>query len=317
MKKHDKIYLLDQILKSAKFPVSRQYLEERLESSTATIYRLINDLRDGYGAPIVTDNESGKFYYAEKDTFELPGMRLKSDEIQALLLATHLLEDVQEGLLKEPLSRLLDGISSLLKDHGIVDQKKIQIIHALSRKADTKIFSSVFSALQNENKIEIEYLARSTKEKNSRIISPLNLTNYKNSWYLDSWCHLRNGIRSFALEQIESLTELNEPIKKITEKELSSHFSGSYGIFSGSPDKVARLKILPEVAQWVIKENWHSKQKINHLNDGSLFLEIPYHNDIELIMDILRYGKNIIVLSPDELKDKVQKTLSDSLKNYQ
>jgi predicted DNA-binding transcriptional regulator YafY len=316
MKKHDKIYLLDQMLKTARFPISRDSIEERLECSTATFYRLIGDLRDGYGAPIETDKQTGGYFYSDTDSFELPGLRLQSDEIEALLMASHLLEDIQSGLLQKPLARLLDNISSLLKEHGIEDKQNIQIIHALRRKADNATFSIVFSGLQEGKKLEINYLARSTNKEDKRIVSPLKLTNYKNAWYLDSWCHLREGIRSFALEQIQSAESINEASKEIDEQQLIEHFSGSYGIFSGQPDKVARLKVSPKISQWVTKEQWHSKQKISFLNDGSVFLEIPYHQDVELIMDILRYGENIVVLSPDSLKDKIKYILSKSLSNY-
>ena len=316
MKKQDKIYLLDQMLKAAKFPISMDTISERLECSVATVYRTISDLRDGYGAPIETDKDNGGYFYADKNAFELPGLRLQADEIEALLMASHLLEDIQSGLLKEPLSRLLDNISSLLKEHGIKDKRNIQIIYALFRKADSKIFSQVFSALQDNKRIEIDYLARSTNQSSQRMISPLKLTNYKNAWYLDSWCHLREGIRSFALEQITVCTISDKACLKVDNEVMKNHFSGSYGIFSGEHKHTARLKVSPKVACWVEKEQWHSKQNISTLQDGSLFLEVPYNNDIELIMDILRYGENITVLSPDTLKLRVKEILNKMLENY-
>jgi len=316
MKKHDKIYLLDQMLKAARFPISKETIAERLDCSIATVYRTISDLRDGYGAPIQTNTETGGFYYQNKDSFELPGLRLQSDEIEALLMASHLLEDIQRGLLKEPLSRLLDNIGNLLKEHGIKDKRNIQIIYALFRKANKKIFAIVFEALQNNKRIELNYLARSTNKTTQRTVSPLKLTNYKNAWYLDSWCHLRDGIRSFALEQITECTITTEACQKVDKTVLKNHFSGSYGIFSGEHTHTARLKISHKVASWVATEQWHSNQNITELKDGSLFLEVPYNNDIELIMDILRYGENITVLSPDSLRERVKATIEAMMDNY-
>ena len=316
MKKQDKIYLLDQMLKAAKYPISMDTISERLKCSVATVYRTISDLRDGYGAPIKSDNENSGFYYADNDSFELPGLRLQADEVEALLMASHLLEDIQSGLLKEPLSRLLDNISNLLKEHGIKDKRNIQIIYALFRKADSTIFSQVFSALQDSKRIEITYQARSTNESSVRIVSPLKLTNYKNAWYLDSWCHLREGIRSFALEQIVDCSITSEDCRTVDKTMMKEHFSGSYGIFSGEHKYTARMKVSAKVASWVIKEQWHSKQKINPLQDGSLFLEVPYNNDIELVMDIMRYGDNIIVLSPESLRHRIKHVVSQMLENY-
>ena len=316
MKKQDKIYLLDQMLRTARVPISKEKIAERLECSIATVYRTISDLRDGYGAPIETNNVTGGFYYQNKGSFELPGLRLQSDEIEALLMASHLLEDIQRGLLKEPLSRLLDNIGSLLKEHGIKDKRNIQIIYALFRKANKKIFALVFEALQNNKRIKINYLARSTNKTTQRSVSPLKLTNYKNAWYLDSWCHLRNGIRSFALEQITECNITSEACQEVEKSALKDHFSGSYGIFSGEKMHTARLKISAKVASWVVTEQWHSNQNITQLNDGSLFLEVPYNKDIELIMDILRYGENITVLSPDSLRERLKTTIESMMENY-
>ena len=134
--------------------------------------------------------------------------------------------------------------------------------------------------------------------------------------YLDSWCHLREGIRSFALEQIIACSSTSQDSKTVDKEVMKNHFSGSYGIFSGEHKYTARLKVSPKVASWVAKEQWHSKQNISELQDGSLFLEVPYNNDIELIMDILRYGENIVVLSPDSLKNRVKEILNNMLENY-
>ncbi|HFC30779.1 MAG TPA: YafY family transcriptional regulator [Oceanospirillales bacterium] len=316
MKKQDRIYLLDQMLKAARVPISIENIKERLQCSTATVYRIIADLRDGYGAPIETDELTNGIFYSKQGVFELPGLRLQADEIEALLMASHLLEDIQKGLLKEPLSRLLDNISMLLTEHGIKDKRNIQIIYALFRKANKEIFSQVFTALQENKRVEIKYEARSTNEVSVRVISPLKLTNYKNAWYLDSWCHLRNAIRSFALEQIISCQQLGEECVAISHDKLKEHFSSSYGIFSGKATKIARIKVSKKISKWVAKEQWHSKQRLTSLKDGSIFLEIPYDNDIELLMDILRYGENIEVLSPDSLRNKIISIISNMQKNY-
>ncbi|MCF6317824.1 MAG: WYL domain-containing protein, partial [Proteobacteria bacterium] len=63
-------------------------------------------------------------------------------------------------------------------------------------------------------------------------------------------------------------------------------------------------------------EQRHSKQNMPELKDGSLFLEVPYNNDIELIMDILRYGENITVLSPDSLRERIKSILNQMVENY-
>ena len=63
MDKFDRIYQLHHIFAGRRTPVALADLMERLDCSKATVYRLIDVLRDSLAAPIVTDTELGGFRY--------------------------------------------------------------------------------------------------------------------------------------------------------------------------------------------------------------------------------------------------------------
>ena len=46
-------------------------------------------------------------------------------------------------------------------------------------------------------------------------------------------------------------------------------------------------------------------------------MEIPYSQDRELMMDILRYGGRVEVLKPNSLREKVEIALREALGRYQ
>ena len=68
-------------------------------------------------------------------------------------------------------------------------------------------------------------------------------------------------------------------------------------------DRVALLA--PNSARWVAAEHWHPEQQGHFLADGTYQLRIPYSNDPELIMDILKYGPDCRVVAPEDLRAKV------------
>ena len=70
-------------------------------------------------------------------------------------------------------------------------------------------------------------------------------------------------------------------------------------------------------ARWVADESWHPKQKSQYLEDGSYQLEIPYGNPTELIMDILKYGADVEVISPKTLRQQVRQALKKAIKQYE
>ncbi len=314
MKKIDRIYLLDKILKDRRSPVEIDTLKDRLECSQATVYRVIATLRDDFNAPIESD-ENG-VYYDHSSQFDLPGIRLNAEETQGLLMAAQLLEDLQSESLQKPMQRILDNIDKVLQQKGIANRRLIQIIPALSRKPSPNIFQSLMEALQNEKKLTIKYLTRSSQKTTQRLISPQRLTSYKNAWYLDAWCHLREGIRLFALEQIQSSEIDIERVKKLPADQLRAHYAESYGIFSGPMKSLAVIKIDKKLAPWTVFEHWHSQQSIEHLNDTHMLLSVPYNDDRELIADVMRLGTAAQIIKPNSLQQQFHQQLIAILNNY-
>ncbi|MGH8744397.1 MAG: helix-turn-helix transcriptional regulator, partial [Burkholderiales bacterium] len=76
------------------------------------------------------------------------------------------------------------------------------------------------------------------------------------------------------------------------------------------------LRFTAERARWVAEEQWHPQQKGVFLEDGSYKLSIPYSGTHELVMDILKYGPDVEVIAPGELRSAVAAQLEAAGKQY-
>ena len=121
-------------------------------------------------------------------------------------------------------------------------------------------------------------------QKLSRTISPQQLVYYRDNWYLDSWCHLRDGLRCFAVDAINEIKLLSQPAKDIPEELLNQEFTTTYGIFAGCQTTDAVLRFSPECARWVSREEWHPDQQGSIDEDGCYLLCLPYSHDTELLL---------------------------------
>jgi len=130
---------------------------------------------------------------------------------------------------------------------------------------------------------------------------------YRNNWYLDAWCHVRNDLRAFAVDSIRRAEILEKRAKDVSEKMLKEVLGAGYGIFAGKTVRWVTLLFSPERSRWVASERWHPEQKGRYLDDGRYELKVPYSNDPELLMDILKYGADCEVVAPKELREKVAK----------
>ena len=309
MDRFDRIFELNRILQSARYPVSRQRLEEALECSRATVKRLIEEMRLYLNAPIVYDRKLNGYHYdqAEGEMYELPGLWFNASELQALLAVQQLLENVQPGLLEhhlQPLRRKIDELLSRQPGSGASVTERIRLLKSAARFAGSH-FSQIAGALAARQRLKLVYYSRAHDSLSEREISPQRLTHYRDNWYLDAWCHLRNGLRTFSLDAIREAKLLTNPAKELDASVLNDHFADAYGIFSGAATHLAVLRFAPSRARWVSMETWHSQQKSRWLDDGRYELSLPYSQPDELIMDLLRFGPDVEVVEPASLRQAV------------
>jgi predicted DNA-binding transcriptional regulator YafY len=316
----DRIFELNRILQGARRPVSRRRIEEELECSRATVKRIIEDMRLYLNAPIVYDREHNGYRYDQRvgEMYELPGLWFNASELHALLCVQRLLRDVQPGLLDAHLKPLQQRIDALLEREptgsgGI--SGRIRILQMATRSVGD-CFQVVAGAVARRIRLDLGYRNRSSGEESTRLVSPQRLVYYRDNWYVDGWCHLRDGLRTFALDAVTAARALEEPALEISQAELDTHFAASYGIFAGPPTQTAVLRFAPDRARWVATERWHRDQEGRLLEDGSYELRVPYSNPLELIMDVLKYGPDVEVVAPEVLREKVRERLHAALALY-
>ena len=303
--------------------VPREDFLSELEISPATFKRDLEYLRSRLKASIIYDRFMGgyKFEYPDHiDKIEMPGLWFSEKEATALVLMQHLLSSLDQGGLIgphiEPLTAIIDGILGQSETTTKELRKRIKVLGMGSRKNSMENFSEIGAALLKRNRLIIKYYAKGTNEETEREISPQRLIYYRENWYLDAYCHLREGLRSFSVDGIRSAVLTNKKAQEITDKECQEHFAESYGIFSGKATQRAKLRFTPEHARWVAGENWHGQQVGSFDKEGYYNLEFNYNQDPELIMDIMKHGSGVEVISPAGLKNKVKAELDKSLKNY-
>jgi predicted DNA-binding transcriptional regulator YafY len=313
MDRTERLYKIDLLLNEQP-GISFATLQDRLEVSRATLKRDLAYMKDRLNAPIVFDREAGGYRFdraasAVGDAYELPGLWFSAEEIHALLTMQHLLANLDTGGLLGPhIQPLLARLSALLGSAASPAeeiQKRIFVLNVGNREFHLEHFQTVGSALLNRKRLQIDYFAKGKGELSQREVSPQRLVYYRNNWYLDAWCHLRDDIRAFALDSIRRAEILEKKARAVPAKSLDAVLGAGYGIFSGKDVRWATLRFTAERARWVAGERWHPQQQGRLLADGSYELKLPYSKDPELLMDILKFGADCTVLAPKELRERV------------
>ncbi|WP_310388216.1 WYL domain-containing protein [Roseateles sp.] len=329
MSQTERIFRLRQLLDAGRCVDKREVLQQ-LGISPATFKRDLAYLQDRLNTPVRFDRQQ-RGYRLERAAqlpgtqYELPGLWLSAEEIHALLTMQHLLANLDAGGLLGPHIAPLMGRLNLLLGAGagakasaeLAQRIRVQTVGA--RRLHVPHFQAVGSALLRRQRLSLQYQGRGRNEVQEQLreVSPQRLIHYRSNWYLDAWCHWREGLRSFALDAIQSVQVLDRAAIDVSTAELDAVLGVGYGIFSGRELQWATLRFTPERARWVAAEAWHPKQRGRFEPGGSYLLELPYADPRELVMDILRHLPEVEVLGPASLAEEVEKKIRAALKNIE
>jgi predicted DNA-binding transcriptional regulator YafY len=304
-------------------------LMEELSVSRATLKRDLEYLRERMDAPIVYDRDSNGYRFSAPDArdprqtrHELPGLWFSEAEIHALLTMHQLIAGLDEGgVLARHLQPLLDKLYGMLgtsDDEARDLVKRIKVLASARRAVPARHFELIGGALTRRQRVHLHYWVRSRREMTERTVSPQRLVHWRNTWYLDAWCHATDALRRFALDAIREATLIDSPkAKDVALKTIEAELDAGYGAFSGARVQWATLQFTPEAAQWVRHEQWHPQQDARLHTDGSLTLRVPYADATELAMDVLRHGEQVRVTAPAALAQTVRDRLRRAAARYE
>jgi predicted DNA-binding transcriptional regulator YafY len=334
MDRTERFYRIELLIKRQAGVNFDQLLAE-LEVSPATLKRDLQYLRDRMDAPIVYARDENVYRFANcaeatgpdsggrtgpGKSHELPGVWFSEKELHALLTMHQLIAGLDDGgVLGRHLQPLLDKLHGMLGASGEEAQslmRRVRIVNPAKRAVTSRFFEEAVSAVLSRRRLLISYYTRSKRSESERVLSPQRLLHYRNTWYLDAWCHASEGLRRFALDAVRAARVLDEPARELPMEMVEDALDQGYGIFGGARLRWATLHFTADAAQWVAQEEWHPQQQLKAQADGSLRMRLPYSESTELVMDVLRHGPNVRVIAPAELAAQVRTQLEETLRGY-
>lgn len=326
MDRTERFYKIELLLRSRRC-ISFQDLRDELDVSPATLKRDLQYLRDRLSAPIVYDRFDNGYRFEAgaggvRSRQELPGMWFNEQEIHALLTMHQLLSGLDDdGVLSRHLQPIMEKLQGMLgadESEARELMRRVKLISTARRRVPSRHFELLGSALVQRRRVWLRYFKRSDRSVSEREVSPQRLVNYRNTWYLDAWCHASDGLRRFALDAVQEARVLEAKARQVAVKDLEAELDAGYGIYGGRGAKVkwATLHFNAEAAQWVAHEEWHAQQKARWLEDGRYELQVPYSDPTELSMDILRHGDSVEVVGDKALVASIAARLRNASRRY-
>ena len=280
--------------------------------SLATFKRDLEYMRDRLHAPIVWNAEQSGYEFGQPDgtspAYELPGLWFNQSEIHALLTMQQLLSDLQPGLLSAHVEPLRARLEMLLEEGDVEARevhKRVRILPQSARRLPPGVFETIAAGVLRRRRVRIRYDARSTGEESERVISPQRLVRYRDNWYVDAWCHLRDGLRKFAIDAIVSAELMAERARAVdlkTVEQTSTAATASSPARSSNGQRCASRRSARAGSR---RSSGIPSSAGTPRRTAPTCSQVPFADPRELMMDILKYGADVAVIGPPTLQKLV------------
>lgn len=305
------------LLKTRKQLTAKEIAEE-LEISIRTVYRYIDAL-SASGVPIIADAGHNGGYSLLNEFTEAP-LFFNLDEQKALVHAAKFAIDAGY-----PFSETLDEAISKLKIYTNEEQlnyinrhlRGFEVIHPTIETSLKTILQALEIAVAESYQLVIVYQKDGGIEPQSRHIDPYGLVYWKGKWYTVAYCHLREEIRSFRIDRIQSLSRTDKTFDRPLGFSARSFFLKGLLPDSNQHEKLISIRIKGNAhALDDLCQHWlFNHALIERKNDQALFKvdKESIHSFVPHFL--LSFGKSIKIIEPTLLQEKLA-TISFELFNH-
>ena len=158
----------------------------------------------------------------------------------------------------------------------------------------------------------MRYYTASRNRTSRREVAPYRLWYADGGLFLIGYCHLRQDVRTFAVDRIRSLALTNRPCQMPLGFDLDAYVKDALVVMRGRPIDL-ELLFDKSTTAWVKGRVWHRSQKIHLTRDGRLALSLRVSDTPELVGWVLHFGGGVKVVSPASFRDKVRREAQEIL----
>ena len=278
-----------------------------------------------FSAPIVRFNWDGKRCISyEKSSFSIFKQEMSHEE---------------RNLLREVLSTIgqFDGLDNFkwLEDFkiGLGLEERRQIISFSNNPflKNSNLLGTLFDNISNEVVIRLSYHTFADPTIRSIDFHPYLLKQYNDRWFILGAADSDKKILTFALDRIDKVESLPEKKYEECPEDLAERFEDIVGVTlyenknvehiicwasESSKDYINTKPIHESYTPFKGDKEEKMLSQYPQLK-GGLFFSIDCIPNFELIRELCSFGGNLVVLSPESIREDIKNRLSAHLDQYQ
>lgn len=291
-------------------PINSKELAQALEVNPRNIREYKRELiTAGYNIQEIKGRYGG--YYLD-ETSIFPALRLDKQEEQALLEAKHFIQ-TQQFEKKSSFNSAVDKVLNSSRDMNLIfpiymDDPNIQM-----SKKELSMLHTVQDALEMNHSIELTYQAKRQQASETYLVDPYELIHYHDAYYVLGYNHTRQDYRMyrFSSERMKKVVSSEKRFTRDVDFHVEAHI-GKNSLIKGEFYRVT-VWVSPAILRLFKEAYWGLDFREEEENIYSFLVEDLYL----LYRQLFSFGKDIRILSPEQIVNEYQERLVSTLRNYQ
>ena len=230
--------------------------------------------------------------------------KLTNDESRKKVI-NELIEKIKALTPRRRFQSIQTDIEAIMESEGFaVRQYSRPIINS-------KVIEDIRLAMIAYKKVQFDY---PTEKGNRRItLNPYGLI-ISDKHYLVGFNEYVNDLRLYKVDKISNLEVLDEFYLKDENFSLTEYCKNSFSIYQEEPLSIS-LEFDKEVAEDVLNYHFHPTQKMKQLDNGNVQVKFTSGGTYAICQELFKWGCNVKIKKPAELKTYYKQYLSDVLNN--
>lgn len=274
-----------------------------IDVSKRTISRDIDELSLHYA--ISEEERGGKTYYFA-DKYTLKNVDFTISDLASLAFAREMLKDYAHF---EMGKHAIELIYKMIEKTGSLNRLQFEAMCKQFGKGgqisggedavDPEMEKELQQAIENHNKVEMEYYSYSSDSTSTRIIHPYRLIIMDSYLCVEGYCEKRQEIRRFRVSRIERLEVLDDRFEQ-TERPEDPFLQ-----LAGGKKETLELCFTGEAVRYIREYEKNRARRLEEKADG-----LHFYQEAAIAPDVIRwirgFGPEVEVIEPKWLRERMK-----------
>jgi len=281
-------------------------LAEKLGISVRTLHRYFGML-DEMGIPIYAERGPyGGFSLVRG--YKLPPLVFTPEEATAIYLGTSLVSEMWGKLYQESAQGALAKLENVLphEQRNEIAWARRSLVATGMHRADPSALAPTLEKLRRatreHRRADMLYQNTTKAETTQRQIDSYALVHRSGWWYLVGYCRLREDVRTFRVDRIQSLELLDQTFPPPDDFDVHAYLDRE---FADQPAVHAKLHFT-EAGAHIATSNRSIWDSLTENPDGSVDVVLSAPDTPWLASMTMSFGTLVTVLEPTELREMVR-----------